>query len=275
MNVFNAAVSGLFDLLLAPFRSLSPWIALAVVSLLTGFLMLFIYRRASNQDGIRRVKNRIKAHLLELRLFKNDLGVSLRAQGSILAANLKYIGYAFKPLLVMIVPVLLILIQLNDWFGSRPLRAGEQALVKVRLAEGYSPIETDLRLDASAGLVVETPPLRIEEDREVDWRIRAESPGVRELILRWADQSAAKKVVVEDGRLARVSTAKVRTNIWREISHPGEKSLPSDSPVTTFEVRYPERRLGLFGIGVHWLVAYFVLSIMLGFAFKGVFKVTL
>jgi uncharacterized membrane protein (DUF106 family) len=275
MNVFNAVVSGLFDLLLGPFRAMSPWIAMAVVSLLTGFLMLYIYRLTSNQDGIRRVKNLIKAHLLELRLFKNDLAVSLRAQGSILAANLKYIGYAFKPLLVMIVPVLIILIQLNDWFGSRPLQVGERALVIVRLAESYSPTETDLRLEAPAGLVVETPPLRIEEDREVDWRIRAESPGVHDVTLRWGDQSAAKKVVVGDGRLARVSTARVRTNAWREISHPGERSLPSDAPLKTFEVRYPERRLNLFGIGVHWLVAYFILSVVLGFAFKGVFKVTI
>lgn len=275
MNIFNAAVSGLFDILLAPFRAMNPWVPMAVVSLLTGFLMLLIYRAASNQDGIRRVKNLIKAHLLELRLFKNDLGVSLRAQGAILLANLKYIGYAFKPLLVMIVPVLLLLIQLNDWFGSRPLQVGERALVKIRMAEGYNPIETDLRLETPSGLVVETDPLRIEEDREVDWRLRAETPGVHELVVRWGDQSAAKKVVVGDGRLARVSTARVRTNAWREISHPGEKSLPRGGPLETFEVRYPERRLGLFGLGVHWLVAYFILSVILGFAFKGVFKVAI
>lgn len=275
MNAVNAGLSGLFDLLLSPLRSLNPWIPMAVVSLLTGFLMLFIYRKVSNQDGIARVKNRIKAHLLELRLFKNDLGVSLRAQGRILAANLKYIGYAFKPLLVMIVPVMLILIQLNDWFGSRPLAVGESALVKARLAEGFSPIETDLRLEAPGGLVLEAGPLRIEENREVDWRIRAEAPGVHELVLRWGAGSAVKKVVAGDARLARISTARVRSDVWREISHPGERSLPGDGPLTTVEVRYPERRLDLFGTGVHWLVAYFVLSLVLGFAFKGLFKVTI
>jgi hypothetical protein len=109
----------------------------------------------------------------------------------------------------------------------------------------------------------------------VDWRLKAEAPGVHELVLRWGDRSAVKKVVVDAGRLARVSTARVRANAWREISHPGEKSLPGSGPVTTFEVRYPERRLDLFGAGVHWLVAYFVLSLVLGFAFKGVFKVTI
>jgi uncharacterized membrane protein (DUF106 family) len=273
MNLFNAALSGLFDLLLAPFRALSPWIAMAVVSLLTGFLMLLIYRYTSNQEGIRTVKNRIKAHLLELRLYKNDLAVSLRSQGQILGANFKYIGYALKPLLVMILPVILILIQLNDWFGSRPLRVGETALVKVRLAEGYGPVETDLRLEAPAGLALETDPLRIEEDREVDWRLRAEASGEHDLVLRWGGQSAVKKVVVDGGRLARVSTARVRANVWREFSHPGERSLPSSAPILSFEIRYPERRLDLFGMGVHWLVAYFILSIILGFAFKGVFKV--
>lgn len=275
MNIVNAALSGFFDLLLSPLRSANPWIPMAVISLLTGFLMLGIYRAVSDQDGILKVKSCIKAHLLELRLFKNDLGVSLRAQGRILVANLRYIGYAFKPLLVMIIPVMLILIQLNDWFGSRPLAVGESALVKAELAEGFSPLETDFRLEAPDGLVLETEPLRVEEDREVNWRIRAAAPGVHELVLRWGGASAAKKVVVGDGRLARVSTARVRTNVWREISHPGERALPGDGPVTTLEVRYPERRLDLFGMGVHWLVAYFVLSLVLGFAFKGLFKVTI
>ena len=54
------------------------------VSLLTALLMLFVFQLTSNQAGIRRAKDRIKAHLLELRLFKDNMRVTLWAQGGIL-----------------------------------------------------------------------------------------------------------------------------------------------------------------------------------------------
>jgi len=59
----------------------------------------------------------------------------------------------------------------------------------------------------------------------------------------------------------------------RELLYPGENPLPGGIPVRSIEILYPAGRLNAFGLGLHWLVAYFVLSIIFGFAFKGVFKV--
>ena len=148
MAFVNALLNGLFDVLLYPFRSLDAWWGMIVVSLLTGLLMLAVFRVTSNQAGIRAAKDRIKAHLLEMRLFKDNFRVSLGAQRQIMTANLKYLGYSAKPLLVMIVPLVLILIQLNFWFGYEPLAVGEPAIVKVRLAAGVDPLKTELSLEA-------------------------------------------------------------------------------------------------------------------------------
>ncbi|HOI45163.1 MAG TPA: hypothetical protein PLX50_06090, partial [Candidatus Aminicenantes bacterium] len=142
--ILNSVIGAIFDALLWPFRRMNPWFGMIAVSWLTALLMLFIFRRTSNQDGIRAVKNKIKAHLLELRLYKDSLGVSLKAQGQILLANLKYIGYNSKPMLVMIVPILLILIQLNLWFGAQALSPGQTALVKMKLDESRSPAALDI-----------------------------------------------------------------------------------------------------------------------------------
>jgi uncharacterized membrane protein (DUF106 family) len=128
MWFFNSVIGKIFDILFLPFRGLSPWVAMIVVSFLTGLLMLFIFRATSNQEGIRRIKNKIKAHLLELRLYKDSLAQQLTSQGKILSANFKYFSYALKPMLVMVIPVMLILIQLNLWFGSRSLDIGDEAL---------------------------------------------------------------------------------------------------------------------------------------------------
>jgi hypothetical protein len=273
MAVVNALMNGVFDVLLYPFRALDAWWGLFAVSLLTGLLMLAVYRLTSNQAGIRAAKDRIKAHLLEMRLFKDDFRVSLGAQRRILAANGRYIGHSFKPLLVMIVPLVLLLVQLNFRFGYLPLAEGQPVLVKVRLEPGVDLLKTELALEASPSIAVETPPLRIADGPEVDWRVRPRGAGPAGLTVAVGGRRFEKSVRVGGPALARLSPLRVRRRFPDTLLYPGERPLPAGGPVTSIEVVYPERRLPLLGLGLHWLVAYFALSVILGFALKRPFKV--
>jgi uncharacterized membrane protein (DUF106 family) len=273
MEIFNNLFGKIFDILFLPFRAFDPWFALIFVSFLTGLLMLLIFRLTSNQDGILKAKNKIKAHLLELRLYKDSMRQSFKSQGRILAANLKYLGYALKPMLVMFVPVMLILFQLNAWFGARAFEPGESGLLKINLLPSASALPTDIRLESPSGLVVDTPPLRIEEDREIDWRLRAKDPGWHELVVRWAGESIVLPVAVGRKSLARIPTVKPGSSALDQLSNPGIKPLPKNALIRSIEVGYPSRRFAFFGLRIHWLVAFFILSIVFGFAFKGVFKV--
>jgi hypothetical protein len=80
-------------------------------------------------------------------------------------------------------------------------------------------------------------------------------------------------VIVGGGPMSKVSALASRGSIWKSILYPGEAPLPSGTPVRSVEVMYPANSLKAFGLHVHWLVAYLILSIVFGFAFKGVFKV--
>ncbi len=273
MATFNAVIGSLFGLAVLPFRAMNPWLAMIVISVLTGLLMLAVFRWTSNQEGIHRAKEAIKAHLLELRLYKDSMAQQMRSQGRILAANGRYILHALRPMLVMIVPVMLILIQLNLWFGSRPLAPGETAILKVKLAAGRSPLASDISVDAPAGIIVETLPLRIEEEREIDWRLRAAAPGVYDLTLKAGSDSFTKSVRVGGSLLAPISNVRPGPSFLDQVFNPGEKPLPRALAVESVEVDHPERRLPLLGLRLHWLIAYFALSIVFGFALKGVFKV--
>jgi uncharacterized membrane protein (DUF106 family) len=273
MWVFNSVFGRSFDLLFFPFRHLNAWFGMAFISLLTGLLMLFVFRLTSNQEGIRKVKDKIKAHLLELRLFKDNMGVTMKAQGQILGANLRYIAYSTKPMLVMMVPLVLILIQLNLWFGYEPLRPGESAILKVKLEESVKPMELEALLEVPPGIEVETPPLRLEEQKEIDWRLRARAEGVHELALKIGGHSLAKSVAVGRGSLDRISPVKVKRRFFEEVLNPGEKPFPSQVPVKSVEVAYPPKRMIFLGLRLHWLIAYFALSVLFGFALKRPFKV--
>ena len=173
MWVFNSVFGKIFVLFFYPFQSMSPWIGMILISFLTALLMLFVYRFTSNQQGIKEVKNKIKAHLLELWLFKDSMSLTLKAQGKIIRYNLKYIGYALKPFLVMIIPIILILIQLSLWFEYKALEPGQKTILVVKLKEGQNLLNIDIAVEPSSGFDIETPPIRIEEEGEINWRLHA------------------------------------------------------------------------------------------------------
>lgn len=273
MWYFNLYLSRFFDLLFIPFQSLNPIWSLSFFSLLTGIVMLFIFRYTSDQKGIRETKDRIKAHLLEVRLFKDDLRIQLSAQKEILLHNLTYMKLALKPMLFMVIPVVIILIQLDGWFGYRPLKPGESAIVSVRLSENSMDALSKVSVESSdGGVLVETPPLRIPEEREVSWRVRAEEPGEHSLTFNVSGSAFQKKVVVSNGRLDRVSRV-VGSGLWDTFLNPGEELIGKNPLMKRIEVDYPSRSIEVFGWRVHWLILFFVLSIVFGFAFKGFFKV--
>ncbi len=273
MWIFNSLFGKLFAFLLLPFRTLNPWVGMAVISFVTGLIMLIIFKYTSNQKAIKGTKDKIKAHLLEMRLYKDSLAITLKAQGSILRANLRYMSYSLKPLLVMIFPVILILIQLNFWFNYRAPEPGESVLLKVKLKQEYNPLEIELRLQPSAAFVEEVPPLRIEEENEIDWRLAFTDTGTYSLVLLVGKDRLEKNITVGNTRLTRLSPLRVRRNFSQELQYPTEPPLPPESPVTSIEIVYATQGLNLFGLNVHWLIAFFVLSVVFGFAFKGIFGV--
>ena len=273
MWILNSILQKIFDVIFYPFRNMSPWIGMFVISLLSVFLILFIFKHTSNQKGIKTVKDRIKAHLLELRLYKDNLRISLKAQGSILRQNSKYIAYSGKPLLFMIIPIVLIIAHTNFWFGYASLEPGQKTLVKVKLNEDYDPLETDIRLEPSPSYTIETPPLRILEENEIDWRISPLQSGVHNLEFSIAGEKIKKTLSVKSSPLSRISPVKFQRNFFDELINPTEAPIRKDIPIRSIEILYPTKNMYVFGIGIHWLIVYFILTIIMGFSLKSIFKV--
>ena len=100
--------------------------------------MLLVFKATSNQPKLEAVKRQIHACLFEIRLFRDDVPAILRAQAEILRHNLNYLFLSLVPMLWMLVPLLLVIAQLQFHYGYRGLRPGEDFLVKVRLKDGGS-----------------------------------------------------------------------------------------------------------------------------------------
>lgn len=272
MTAIANALNALFDLLCAPFGGAAEWAVLAL-SLLLAVLMLVLFKAATDQARLVAARRVVTGRIHELGLFQDHLGVLVRIQRDLALANLRYLRRSLPALLVMALPLLVILAQVDARYGYRPLVAGEQALVTVRLDAAGADLLEGIALEAPAGLAVETAPVRDRRQGTATWRVRAEVPGRHEVTVRLADgRTAGKLVTVGDGapRLARV---RERESLRRLLMNPAEAPLPSGQPVAAVSVALPGRRLAYGPVRVHWLVALGVFSLVGGLALKDVLRV--
>jgi uncharacterized membrane protein (DUF106 family) len=161
MNLLFSGFNALFGFIFYPFENINPAWGMICISLVTGIIMLVIFRYTSNQQGIKKAKAKVGAYILEMRLFSHDLGKMLASLGKTLLANLFYLRYMIVPLILIIVPVMIVLIQLSYRYENRPLQTGEPVIVKAVLKPDFSVLETPVILQTPEDVLVETPALRI------------------------------------------------------------------------------------------------------------------
>jgi hypothetical protein len=271
MNFINVIVGFLVDLLVIPLRGLNPAWSLTALSLVTGLFFLMIFKWTSDQDALFNAKQRLKAHLLELLLYSNDMVLSMRAQKDLFLTNLSYIRCTLRPILFLLIPVLLLLVQLDMRYGLRPLEVGETTLLRVTLSPTVSADDLP-ELQLPDGVVVDAMPLRIPSKREFDWRLRATGEGDHALTIVVGRTQVSKRLRV-GGPLA-VLTPEVRQpSLLSTLGRPGEPPLSADSPVQAISVEYPSRDVELFGYPMHWMIFFFIMSVVPAYAVKGLFGV--
>ena len=270
IKLFNGLLTKLFDFLLWPFRGFDPLWALVVISLLTGLLMLWIFGRVSNQEVIRRVRERIRGNLLGIRLYRHDVRVLLKLQGNILGDTLRYMKQSVLPMLVVIVPVILILVQLNLHFAQRPLEPGDASVVTVKVRKS-SDLEKTIVLHTPSVVNVETPGLRVPAASEIAWRIRSDQPGCYSLKVMADTDEVAKELCV--GEKWRTVSSLRTAHLGQALFYPGEPPITSSTVVDSVEIKYRPMNLFLFGWRVHWLFVFFVFSILSAFGFRRVLGV--
>jgi uncharacterized membrane protein (DUF106 family) len=268
------AITRTFDVLLSPFARLHPLVGISVVSVVTGVVMLLIFGKTSNQKRIAETKDKLKAYIMEMWIFRNDPRVMFAAIGNVVRNNLQYLRHSLRPLIFIIIPVLVIMVQLGIRYGNWPLRPGEIAVVTAELRDGVKPTEAGIDLEVSEGMSVVSPPLRMDARNEVEWKIQAGAPASYDLAFTTDRGSITKRVVVAADRTpVALAAVKPLAGTWDAFLYPSEAPIPRDSIVARIRVAYPQRYLTVFGANVHWLIFFFVVSVAAGFALKGVFGV--
>ena len=267
IDFINRILTPIFDIACWPFQNLSPIWAMTAISLVTGVFMVWIFGKVSDQKGIKKIREHIRGNLIGVRLFQSDIGVVLRLQRRIFGDTFHYMRHALVPMVILIVPVVLIMTQLNLRFASKPLDSGEPAIIKAYLRD-TSSLNMPISLEVGDGLSLETNAVRMPTTREVAWRVRVRSKGEHKLTVR-VGESTVQTRVVSGNRWTVTPQRRTGRGVLDTLLYPGEPPIPIHHPVEAIEIGYPALELSAFGWPINWLTAFFIMSIAFGFAFKG------
>jgi uncharacterized membrane protein (DUF106 family) len=265
-------VTQFFNFILKPFENGHAHAGLIFISLLTGAVMLFLFKLTSNQEAMKEVKTKISGYFLEMRLYKEDISVVMASQRRILRANLGYMKLASIPALVMIVPVILIMVQLNLRYDRTAFRPGDTAMVKVTVGEGVDVVRSRLSITADRGLEKASPAVRIPSLDETDWKIKLTGNGVHDLTLDTATGKFTIPVYATD-RLIPIYTTFKKGSLWEAVLNPGAPRIPDDLPVETVSIIYPKMSFDWGFIELSWLWSFLIISMGFGVVLKFVFGV--
>jgi len=271
-------LNGPFDLLALVLGWLGPIGVTVVVSVVTGVLFILAFPHISLQGGIRRIKDRIKANMLAIRLFQDDLPTVARSTGGALGWNFAYIGMNLLPMVFLAGPFMVVWFQLNALYAYQPLQPGQRQMVVVELAPGVDPLAVRLREpeagpDGGPAWRVSRGP--VHTDSGLVFEIETLQEGVYEIALESGGETVTKELAVgiRPRRLARLRTSAPLAEmaagqdalVWF-----GEPVLPASSFVRVVRLDYPQADAGPLGDGeIGLMMIYLVVSLAVGFALKG------
>ena len=220
---------------------------LLLAAVLSGVLTAFTLRRAANPASLRAVRNSLYAHLLEFRLFFDEPLLLWRAQLGLLRDNARLAILLLPPTLILLLPMAWLFAQLGTAYGLRPFRPGEPAIVTAQLTRPLAAGDS-FTLQATGGIVVETPAVRVFHDNQVSWRIRPSANGAVQL-----DFNGLVAVkTVQTGSGPRWLSPRRARSLTDFLLHPQEPRLPA-SDLDWIGVDYP-------AAGAGWIIWFLAVS---------------
>jgi uncharacterized membrane protein (DUF106 family) len=267
----NGVVKLFFGLLEKPISVLPLWLSLVILSVMLGVLMSIVFKYTSNQTALSRVRDRIKAHLLSMKLFRDNIPVILRSQVKILGNVFLLLAYSLVPMLVMILPVSLFLGWLGLWYQLRPLAKGDTAVVMIQFADFVEDTMPTVVLEASDAVVVDIGPVHVPSKRQIYWQIQTQKEGYHQLTLRVEGHPVQKELAVGASPMS-VSALRTSPDWLAVLLHPAEEPFDKTLRVQSIRINYPHRPSALTGTD-NWLISLLVISMATFLLCKSLFNI--
>ncbi len=281
MNAINGAVTSLFNLLLTPLEAVSKVFALIVVSGVFGVLALVVFKHISSQKGIKAAKDKIKGHMIEIRLYQDDLALVGKAIVKVLLRNLQYVALNFGPFIPLMIPFGLVAAQMVVRYGYKPvpvteqpaaLLAGEGITLKIELDAAHKREASDLKVSLPEGVQALSPLVRVPAEGLAYQELVATADGAYDLSIEAGGEKVVKTLYAGN-ETPRYFQPERTASPLMAILWPAEKTLSAPfkrislGGLTQTEAYVPAKLGWLPGEGPMAVLLWFVVfSMIFGFA---------
>ncbi len=276
MTKFNLFVTKVFDYILYPFSFLNPFWAVFFLSFVSSIVVLIIYKAVSSPDKIKDAKDKIKGHILAIRIYRDHWKVLLLSFFKSLFYTLKYFTLNFFPI-VFILPILFfVFAQMEVRYGYRPFVKGEKAIVKVRLTDDFDLETSDVNLIKSDYVKEKIPPVFVYALNEVDYvlEINKDSSFVLGFEVNGTKYEKKFSVLPKIGNKSEALGIKTFFVSTPEVFlYPAENKIKDNSDVKYIYTKYPSYRINFLGTRLHWLWHYLLWTLIIVLALKNKFGV--
>lgn len=260
MEYISKIITLVLDLLVAPFGAERHTLGLVWLSLLSGVGMALVFKATTSGRRIRTAKARFRSYIYEMRIYQDSLRTVFTAFFQSLWSNVLYMRSILPPVLVLVIPMILLITQLDERYGASHLPVGEATVLTVRLSGGADPHETDAALTCGPGAAVDAGPVRIPGTNEISWRVRIEEAGTHEATLSIGTREYTVQLVAEPAyrMIGRTRGAKS----LEPLLHPGMPPIPEGSEIEYVHVDYPHASYPLLFWRVNWLLIFLFYSVV-------------
>lgn len=271
LEKLNSIFVNIFNFILIPVSNFSDEVKILYISILSGIIFLLIYGKVSNQKGIKETKRKIMAKVIEVALFRHSIKVCLNAQGALFKQGFKYLSFALIPLLILMVPCILIMAQINFHFQNRGLLEKEDAIIEISLDDPDDLTEYELK--ASSGTL--SPALRVDDELKIIWKYKNNN-GTNlkdnvnlELTL---DDLSLNIPLSIDGKKPSLLT--YSRDFFEGLLFPSKFKVSKDfKEIKSISIKYPNANQTYLGVTINWLWVFLIVSILSGLIASKVFKI--
>lgn len=269
IHKINYLFTRLFDILLFPFSFLPDFWGVLFLSVLMSFVVLAIYRLISSPARIKAAKEKVKANILAIRIYRDFWKVILVSFFKSLYYTGKYFALNVIPVLVILPILFPVFVQMDIRYGMRPFHTGETVLVRAAFSGDPSAHSVELVPGKTFKTMMNPVFINAWEDdakqiplREVNWKLGITASGVSPLQLK-VDGQLVEKSLVTGYYSGALSNRKAAASSWSHFLEPAEALIPGNSAVTSISLKYPPRDVSFLGIHTHWLVYNLILVVVI------------
>jgi hypothetical protein len=243
---------------------------LILISVVVGILLVIAYGKVSFQLRLKSIKRKIFASIFEVIVFRHAPSLTLASQARLVGYGLGYICLAIPPILILAIPSIFILAQLNSWFGYEPISIGKSVIMTATLdsdsAEGVQLQHGDE--------ITATEPLWDKKERQLSWRIEPQRAGSLplQIIAPGSLQVPISIIAASNAAISPIYSTGFTDNLLYPQHLVSRTALQR---ISRIEIRYPSRAISWAGMELAWLWWFLIVSILSGMIGARLFKIEL